>query len=333
MTPRERIINALKPDSMILDELCAKVPELKRKQIIDACTHASKDEPALLKKSKDDVTGQPLYTLTAAGKAWAPCRGGSGPRKTDADVQKVHASAQTIALQPQPEVGKNTGSLESGVSDKSLPEAQAGDYPPVAAVSAVAAGDAESKTDLVELAGEIASIWQSRAEKAEGVAASLVGVLAAIHVVIGDKEAVVDLQELPGHIAGMLAERDARIVELIEKNKEPDWDTPFTKANELAQAIAYYFDHEIGEHRSNNNPWDNALEIIKGYSTKGGVKSESPQYAIAFPGETYPTPEAALSAGMNEFDAESMTRATVVTVRPVGRVEMRPVMVPLDKAA
>lgn len=57
-------------------------------------------------------------------------------------------------------------------------------------------------------------------------------------------------------------------------------------------------------------------------------------YAIAFPGEIYPTPAAAIAellADVNDIDAVKV--ATVVAVRPVGKIAMKPVLVPMDEAA
>jgi len=57
------------------------------------------------------------------------------------------------------------------------------------------------------------------------------------------------------------------------------------------------------------------------------------QYAIAFPEDLHPTPEAALNAAQYIHDAESLNGNTIVAVRPIGKIAMKPTLVPMGEAA
>ena len=52
------------------------------------------------------------------------------------------------------------------------------------------------------------------------------------------------------------------------------------------------------------------------------------RYAIAFPGETYDSIDAVLADALEYYEADSLAKAMVVAVTPIGRIAVRPVFVP-----
>lgn len=75
---RHEILAALADNPATLDELDANL-QLERRKINDNLLQAVKDK--LVARSKDGVTGMPLYTITALGKERLAAGVGSNPGK------------------------------------------------------------------------------------------------------------------------------------------------------------------------------------------------------------------------------------------------------------
>ena len=122
-TKRKQILKAIAVSgSATIDDL-VMTTGLERKNLHDNVKAAMKDE--LCQRIKDDVTGQPAYKLTPKGRAWL---------ENDKDDT---ASTKATISKPQPAVGKNTGSKDTGsivdggfVGADSLPVGNAVSAPP-----------------------------------------------------------------------------------------------------------------------------------------------------------------------------------------------------------
>ena len=120
---RKQILKAIAVSgSATIDDL-VMTTGLERKNLHDNVKAALKDELCL--RIKDDVTGQPAYKLTPKGRAWL---------ENDKDDT---ASTKATISKPQPAVGKNTGSKDTGsivdggfVGADSLPVGNAVSAPP-----------------------------------------------------------------------------------------------------------------------------------------------------------------------------------------------------------
>lgn len=53
------------------------------------------------------------------------------------------------------------------------------------------------------------------------------------------------------------------------------------------------------------------------------------RYCVLLAGEDYPTPEEAMQIAIDEFDRQSINNVVICEIRPVARIETRPVLVPL----
>ena len=63
------------------------------------------------------------------------------------------------------------------------------------------------------------------------------------------------------------------------------------------------------------------------------TKTEPAQYAIAFAGELHGSPEQAMAGLIDDYDAAGLDMAIVVRCETVGKIELRPMLVPLEEAA
>lgn len=122
-TKRKQILKAIAVSgSATMDDL-VMTTGLERKNLHDNVKAALKGELCL--RIKDNVTGQPAYKLTPKGRAWL---------ENDKDDT---ASTKATISKPQPAVGKNTGSKDTGsivdggfVGADSLPVGNAVSAPP-----------------------------------------------------------------------------------------------------------------------------------------------------------------------------------------------------------
>lgn len=343
MTPRERILNALKKGPLILDELCSKIKQLDRRQIIDACTHASKAEPVLLKKSKDDITNQPLYTITEAGKKWVPIQ---GKRPT-----KVEAAPVPAPIQSAPET--TNGNVIADPAKIPAP-----DYQPD-----------EVCFDPVKRANAM----QARAEQAEGIAAAMAGIFAEIHTAIGDPETKIDLQDLPAHIAGIReraekAEQDLestlsaarKFCGWVASDINPEryplnlYECQGVIQGTLDDALLHCSNSEkrIAELEATDKACGEIHEICAEAGIEPGhvvdrvrqlaewansrpvtasIESGPSRYAVASPEYLHDSKDDALQSIIKS--GAEIENCIIVACHPVARVQMRPVLVPMGEAA
>ena len=122
-TKRKQILKAIAVSGSATIEDLVMTTGLERKNLHDNVKATLKDE--LCQRIKDDVTGQPAYKLTPKGRAWL---------ENDKDDT---ASTQASAAKPQPAVGQNSGSKDTGsivdggkVGADSLPVGNAVSAPP-----------------------------------------------------------------------------------------------------------------------------------------------------------------------------------------------------------
>ena len=122
-TKRKQILKAMAFASCTTIDDLVMTTGLERKNLHDNVKSTLKDE--LCQRIKDDVTGQPAYKLTPKGRAWL---------ENDKDDT---ASTKATISKPQPAVGKNTGSKDTGsivdggkVGADSLPVGNAVSAPP-----------------------------------------------------------------------------------------------------------------------------------------------------------------------------------------------------------
>ena len=59
-----------------------------------------------------------------------------------------------------------------------------------------------------------------------------------------------------------------------------------------------------------------------------GTRTERPRYALTFQSELHESPEAAMAEALQEYDAAGLDLAIIVACEPVGKIELRPVLVP-----
>lgn len=57
------------------------------------------------------------------------------------------------------------------------------------------------------------------------------------------------------------------------------------------------------------------------------------EYTLVFPGETHPTPDAAINSLMVCHDRDVIEQAVVVAIKPIGKIAIKPVLVPMVEAA
>ena len=142
----------------------------------------------LLSMRRDDVTGQPGYTLTAAGKQ----RLAEGPGRKQ--------SRSTSVKEPQPAVGNNAGSSASALPSPPAEGAAVQPEPAPAAATSLSAApvavDDQSATDKKSLSApppeydprSVSFNAAARADAAQDENYSLLGVLADIRAAVGDPE-------------------------------------------------------------------------------------------------------------------------------------------------
>jgi len=58
------------------------------------------------------------------------------------------------------------------------------------------------------------------------------------------------------------------------------------------------------------------------------TRTERPRYALTFQSELHESPEAAMAEALQEYDAAGLDLAMIVACEPVGKIELRPVLVP-----
>lgn len=308
---RSKIIAALKKEPLNLSELDGACHGATRKQVVDAANHAAKD--GLLTKSRCDMTGQPLYTLTKKGKEWSYTSPASNLRKT-------------AKLSPQPEVGQNTGSLDRVVSDNSLPEGQAVTQPPPPDETPVEAGG-----DVTEFVTPMPNydpvlVGFNSGDRAAALAARNHNLIAAI------AEAVCFDDDQPTEA---LVEHIKALQRLAEKRLN-DLESMASAARKFCAWVAEQFPVSrsyplnLYECQQTLEAWkDQKQDLIESLGTLANARPEGMEYAIAFPHEIHKTPELAIDRMTATHGLDEIQQAIVVAVKPVGKVALKPTMVPI----
>lgn len=116
MSIRHEILSALKRAPMTTDELVDAMPNSQRGRLIDNVGQAAKE--GLLSRSKDDVTGKPLYSITKAGIERLNAGVGSPGGKAKNPAEKKQAVAEKKPMSRIDVIGQNGNEL-SEVSDLS----------------------------------------------------------------------------------------------------------------------------------------------------------------------------------------------------------------------
>ena len=266
-------------------------------------------------------------------KAFKPLKTATAFRRETAIEQ-----APSIILpvqQPQPEVGQNTGSLGSVVSDNSLPEAQSVTQPPKPDQMPVEAGGGE-KQEIPAPDYDPRSVSFNPGERAVALAVRNHNLIAALCEAIGFDEKQ-PTEALVEHVKAMKA-RGEKAQDNLEsiasaEQKFCAWvadQFPVSRPSprnlyECTQTLDAW---KEGQENRLTNLQSNAAEYTPQPDPFAGA-----EYAIAFPEDLYPTPEAALNASLAIHDGETLEGLAVVAVRPIGNIEMRPTLVPMVEAA
>jgi len=246
--------------------------------------------------------------------------------------------------QPQPEVGQNTGSLGSDrhLRADSLPEAQAVTQPPkpdekpVEAGGDVTAEAAPEPATLPAPAYDPRQVSFNEGDRAYALAVRNHNLIAAICEAIGfdDDQPTEALVEHVKELKERAGKAEANLESIASaEQKFCAWvadQFPVSRPSprnlyECTQTLDAW---KEGQENRLTNLQSNAAEYTPQPDPFAGA-----EYAIAFPEDLYPTPEAALNAAQHIHDAESLNGNTIVAVRPIGKIAMKPTLVPMGEAA
>jgi len=272
------------------------------------------------------------------------------PLKTATAFRRETAIEQAPSIivpalqQPQPEVGQNTGSLGSDrhLRADSLPEAQAVTQPPkpdekpVEAGGDVTAEAAPEPATLPAPAYDPRQVSFNEGDRAYALAVRNHNLIAAICEAIGfdDDQPTEALVEHVKELKERAGKAEANLESIASaEQKFCAWvadQFPVSRPSprnlyECTQTLDAW---KEGQENRLTNLQSNAAEYTPQPDPFAGA-----EYAIAFPEDLYPTPEAALNAAQHIHDAESLNGNTIVAVRPIGKIAMKPTLVPMGEAA
>ena len=193
----------------------------------------------LLAMRRDDVTGQPGYTLTEAGKE----RLADGPTKQGGN-----------AKHSQPAVEQNTGSSASGSLPPSEGAAVQPEPAPVAAdtpvAAPVAADDIDDATDKAE-------------QDQRDAHYRLIGVLADIRAAVGDKAGKIMLGELAAHIG--------KLYELGEAHREACMQWERSMMGAIGEDGPFSVVEAISKLKAENEEMRSQLEALQREAMRGAT--------------------------------------------------------------
>jgi hypothetical protein len=342
MNIRETILKEVAKERTVTIDDLIEITGLQRKQLHDNGKSAIKD--GLLDRIKDDVTGQPAYELTAKGREWLT--GGAGRVTTQA--------------------GRGASIPGTAAQETSL----VSDFPPGAAATKKPTGDARNKPSPVAVEKAVVNesfTTEMPTDKACCNAAKVVATTAGAEVAelntkIADMAQMIDAatddvrrqvqracvaEASRDDIARSVKTMGEQIVGFCEwlhsdysPNKCP---LHLHEAKEIIDDIFNEMNAEITRLLAENIALKSLNEAMPGFGKTFSdlAQADMPQgftlkppapakFAYILNTDLHDSPDAAAQDAADECLDDEINNAIIVRIHPVGRVEIKPVFVPIE---